>query len=86
MESNSHLFLTLTIGLIDKSEPTFFSCSMRLKREPRVPTKWELAANAEKMVPKKVHSTWKPFLGMHMIPEEERDEERAFFDDIEESF
>lgn len=59
---------------------------MRLKREPRVPTKWELAANAEKMVPKKVHSTWKPFLGMHMIPEEERDEERAFFDDIEESF
>lgn len=42
---------------------------MKLMREPHVPSKWELAANAEKMVPKKVHPTWRPFLGMNMMPE-----------------
>lgn len=59
---------------------------MKLLREPRVPTKWELAANAEKMVPKKVHSTWKPFLGMHMVPEDHKGAEETFFNEIDESF
>jgi len=54
---------------------------MTLARQPRVPSKWELASNAEKMVPKNVHPTWRPFLGKNMIPEDNfgRDSE-AFFD------
>ena len=43
---------------------------MRLLRQPSIPTKWELAANAEKMVPKRVHPTWRPFLGLNMLPDE----------------
>lgn len=40
------------------------SIGMRLIREPRVPTKYDLAAQAGKMVPKRVHPTWQPFLGI----------------------
>lgn len=57
---------------------------MKLIREPRIPSKWELAANAQKMVPKKVHETWKPFLGMNMLPEDGKDEEYLFFDEAHE--
>jgi hypothetical protein len=46
---------------------------MKLVREPRIPSKWELAANAEKMVPKRVHPTWRPFLGMNMLPDDGQD-------------
>jgi hypothetical protein len=57
---------------------------MKLVREPRIPSKWELAANAEKMVPKRVHPTWRPFLGMNLLPGDEQDLEEnmdAFFEE-----
>jgi len=58
---------------------------MKIVQEPRVPTKWELATMAEKMVPKRVHQTWKPFLGMGMTPEsEDNDSGETFFDSVEE--
>ena len=37
---------------------------MKLVREPRVPTKYDLASQASKMVPRRVHPTWQPFLGI----------------------
>mmetsp|Transcript_5566 Transcript_5566/g.16156 ORF Transcript_5566/g.16156 Transcript_5566/m.16156 type:complete len:400 (-) Transcript_5566:74-1273(-) len=37
---------------------------MRVLREPRCPSTWELAAEAGKMLPRKVHSTWAPYLGI----------------------
>lgn len=37
---------------------------MRLLQEPRVPTQMELAARAARMVPRRVHPTWKPFIGV----------------------
>jgi hypothetical protein len=40
------------------------SIGMRLIREPRCPTQMELAAKAARMVPQRVHPTWKPFLGI----------------------
>jgi len=44
---------------------------MKLIREPRVPTKLELAREAEKMVPRSVHPTWRPYLGLGMKPKGE---------------
>ena len=35
---------------------------MKLLREPRAPTKYELAAEASKMAPRRVHPTWQPFV------------------------
>ena len=35
---------------------------MKLQREPRCPSLFELAAEASKFVPRKVHPTWAPFL------------------------
>lgn len=46
------------------------SVGMRLIREPRIPNKFELATEASKMMPRRVHPTWKPFLGMDDVPEE----------------
>lgn len=40
------------------------SIGMKLQREPRCPTKYELAAEAGKMVPRRVHPTWRPYLGI----------------------
>mmetsp|Transcript_28323 Transcript_28323/g.61671 ORF Transcript_28323/g.61671 Transcript_28323/m.61671 type:complete len:381 (+) Transcript_28323:290-1432(+) len=40
------------------------SIGMRVLQEPRVPTQWELATMAGKMVPKRVHPTWQPYLGV----------------------
>lgn len=37
---------------------------MELKSKPRCPSLFELAAEATKFVPRRVHSTWAPFLGM----------------------
>lgn len=54
---------------------------MKLIREPRVPTKLELAREAEKMVPRSVHPTWRPYLGLGMKPEGEL--ESTFGDDKE---
>jgi 5-methylcytosine-specific restriction endonuclease McrA len=60
---------------------------MKLINEPRVPTKFELAAQAGKMKPRRVHQTWKPFLGLHETPEsvsEQLDEKaNLFFDEID---
>mmetsp|Transcript_37079 Transcript_37079/g.54555 ORF Transcript_37079/g.54555 Transcript_37079/m.54555 type:complete len:390 (+) Transcript_37079:249-1418(+) len=36
---------------------------MELKREPRRPSLYELAAEAGRFVPRRVHPTWEPFLG-----------------------
>lgn len=60
---------------------------MELIRKPRRPTQMELAAILGRMVPKRVHPTWKPYLGIqerHVASndasnEKERDEE--FIDD-----
>jgi hypothetical protein len=40
------------------------SVGMRLHRNPRVPSRQELAAKAGKMLPRKVHPTWEPYLGI----------------------
>ena len=37
---------------------------MKLQREPRVPTQYELAAVAGRMLPRKVHPAWAPYLGI----------------------
>ena len=39
---------------------------MRLLRPPRTPTQYELAATASRMLPRRVHPTWEPFLGTHL--------------------
>jgi hypothetical protein len=44
---------------------------MKLRRQPIVPTKYDLAGEAGKMVPLRVHPTWKPFLGIEQEEEEE---------------
>mmetsp|Transcript_12002 Transcript_12002/g.20356 ORF Transcript_12002/g.20356 Transcript_12002/m.20356 type:complete len:390 (-) Transcript_12002:527-1696(-) len=36
---------------------------MELRREPRCPSLYELAAEAGRFVPRRVHPTWEPFLG-----------------------
>jgi 5-methylcytosine-specific restriction endonuclease McrA len=38
---------------------------MRLVREPRTPTQYELAATASRMLPRRVHPAWEPYLGAH---------------------
>lgn len=50
---------------------------MRLIREPKVPSKFQLAAEAEKMVPRSVHSTWRPYLGIGRKPENGEDNEHS---------
>lgn len=39
---------------------------MTLQSKPRSPSLYELAASANKFVPRKVHPTWAPFLGIDM--------------------
>jgi 5-methylcytosine-specific restriction endonuclease McrA len=41
---------------------------MKLNRQPRCPTQMELAAISGRMVPKRVHPTWKPYLGIQERP------------------
>lgn len=41
---------------------------MKLLRKPRCPTQMELAAISGRMVPKRVHPTWKPYLGIQERP------------------
>mmetsp|Transcript_19875 Transcript_19875/g.48790 ORF Transcript_19875/g.48790 Transcript_19875/m.48790 type:complete len:332 (+) Transcript_19875:148-1143(+) len=41
---------------------------MRLLNPPRPPTQMELAAKAARMVPKRVHPTWKPYIGLAATP------------------
>lgn len=41
---------------------------MKLKRPPSCPSQMELAAISARMVPKRVHPTWKPYLGIQERP------------------
>jgi len=41
---------------------------MRLLNPPRPPSQMELAAKAARMVPKRVHPTWKPYIGLSNTP------------------
>eukprot|EP00536_Pseudo-nitzschia_multiseries_P004045 jgi/Psemu1/253202/estExt_Genewise1Plus.C_650075 len=41
---------------------------MKLNKEPVCPTQMELAAISAKMIPKRVHPTWKPYLGIQERP------------------
>jgi len=41
---------------------------MRLVRQPTCPSQMELAAKAARMVPRRVHPTWKPYLGIAEKP------------------
>jgi 5-methylcytosine-specific restriction endonuclease McrA len=50
------------------------SIGMKLYREPRVPSHFDLASHAGRMVPRRVDPTWKPFLG---LPAEEEEEGRT---------
>ena len=58
---------------------------MRLIREPKCPTQMELAAKAARMVPRRVHPTWKPYLGIdvatHGTGNSERTGDEDFIDD-----
>ena len=60
---------------------------MRLIREPKCPTQMELAAKAARMVPRRVHPTWKPYLGIDMTTQilgtgaKERTGDEDFIDD-----
>jgi len=36
---------------------------MRLQTEPRAPSQYQLARRAGRMLPRRVHPTWKPYLG-----------------------
>ena len=38
------------------------SVGMKLQTKPRAPTRHELAVKAGRMLPRKVHPTWQPFL------------------------
>ena len=40
---------------------------MELKCRPKCPTLYELAASASNFVPRRVHPTWAPFLGMSLV-------------------
>lgn len=50
------------------------SVGMKLLREPFVPSKFELAAEAAKLTPRKVHPTWAPYLGPSYQSQETRDD------------
>lgn len=50
------------------------SVGMKLLKEPRTPTAYELASEAGKLVPRKVHPTWAPFLGEGYIAREAKKE------------
>ena len=40
------------------------SVGMKLSREPFIPTQFQLAASASRMLPRRVHPTWEPYLGL----------------------
>jgi len=46
---------------------------MKLNRTPRCPSQRELAAISGRMVPKRVHPTWKPYLGIQQRPPKSTD-------------
>jgi len=57
---------------------------MKLLREPRSPSKYELASVATRLVPRKgVHPTWNPYLGLETKPEEK---DTSFFENESRNF
>jgi hypothetical protein len=58
---------------------------MQVRQKPRVPTHFELAKVAGKMLPRRVHPTWIPYLGMSYQPStvvmRSREEEDMFFEE-----
>jgi len=53
---------------------------MKLHAEPRAPTRHELAVKAGKMLPRKVHSTWQPYLTfMETSNDDENDESMSYY-------
>eukprot|EP00581_Thalassiosira_minuscula_P027701 CAMPEP_0183750700 /NCGR_PEP_ID=MMETSP0739-20130205/1256_1 /TAXON_ID=385413 /ORGANISM="Thalassiosira miniscula, Strain CCMP1093" /LENGTH=546 /DNA_ID=CAMNT_0025986791 /DNA_START=46 /DNA_END=1687 /DNA_ORIENTATION=+ len=58
------------------------SIGMELKSTPRCPSLYELAAEATKFVPRKVHPTWAPFLGV--IWKKKKKEKKTMFVEKEE--
>lgn len=59
---------------------------MKLIREPRIPNKYELAIEANKMIPRRVHPTWRPFLGMDDAPEESSEKMSRVMEEDEMSY
>ena len=43
---------------------------MKLRTEPRAPSRRELAGKAGKMLPRKVHPTWQPYMGELAVPDD----------------
>jgi len=42
------------------------SVGMRLLREPRTPSKYDLANVAGRMIPRRIHPTWAPYMGIDL--------------------
>jgi hypothetical protein len=54
---------------------------MKLLKEPRVPSKYELASVARQMYPRQgVHPTWEPYLGLSRKPKHNVEEARYGID------
>ena len=49
------------------------SIGMKLHSKPRAPSRHELAMKAGKMLPRKVHPTWQPYLSSVMDEEDENE-------------
>lgn len=55
---------------------------MKLLREPRVPSKYELASVAGQMYPRRgAHPTWEPYLGLGMKPKKNVEDSSKFAED-----
>lgn len=53
------------------------SKGMKLIREPRIPTKFELAKQAGRMVPRRVHPSWRPFLQGYVKDDDDEEQKSA---------
>ena len=56
---------------------------MKLRREPYIPTQYQLHKIAGRMLPKKVHPAWAPYLGLGLTTSDEfAMPEELFLEDI----
>lgn len=63
---------------------------MKLSREPFVPTQYELASIASRMLPSQVHPTWEPYLARPEVSNDdneesfvlEKEEQELFLDEV----
>jgi hypothetical protein len=53
------------------------SKGMKLIRQPRIPTKFELAKQAGRMVPRRVHPSWRPFLQGYVKDDDDEEQKSA---------